>query len=117
MEDIITIFAMVKPIHYLLAYAGMLIHILTKAAEMQRKDANFSFKDYLIKNSITIATTLISIPILLIAASDNFLKELLPINNLTAILAGWQTQSLLKSIMGIYQRKQNIPSSDSDSKD
>lgn len=39
------------------------------------------------------------IPVLLILSYDTSLKDILPINNLTAVLAGWQTQSIFKSLM------------------
>jgi len=93
-------------IHFLLAYAGMLIHSLTKLAEHQ-KLKSFTYSDFLKNNLITNITSAISIPVILIVATDTSLKELLPINYVTALLAGWQTQSIFKSLGNIPKLKLN----------
>ena len=39
-------------------------------------------------------------------ATDESLKDVLPLNNVTATLAGWQTNSVFKALMGMYKPKQ-----------
>ncbi len=88
-----------------LAYAGVLLHILTRLAELKKAKKNTSIKAYCKDNIYTIIATAIMTPLLLIMATDSSIKELLPINNVTAVLAGWQTQSVFRSIMALAKKK------------
>lgn len=99
----------VAPEYYALAYAGMVLHILTKLAELT-KEKKFSFRQYIKKNIFNILATFIMIPILLIISTDTSLKDILPINYVTAVLAGWQTQSLFRTLMLMAgNRAKNAP--------
>lgn len=98
-------------IHFLLAYAGMMIHILMKLAEVF-PDPKFSYKDFIRKNLITTIISIIGIPVLLIVATDTSLNKLLPVNYVTAVLCGWQTQSLFKTIFELAGRKRGLNGSD-----
>ncbi len=91
--------------HFLLAYAGMLIHLLFKLAKIS-KSPTFGFKTFLKTNIFSMIATFISIPVILIMASDEAIKDTLPINNVTAVLAGWQTISTFKNLMGMFGKKQ-----------
>lgn len=88
----------VKPEYYALAYTGMILHILMKLAELS-KEKKFSFFSYLKKNIFNIIASFIMIPVILIIATDTGVKDLLPINYVTAVLTGWQTQSLFRTLM------------------
>lgn len=88
-------------IHWLLAYAGMAIHILLKVADLNQTP-DFSIRSHIRKNIYTIMASVIMIPVLLIVLSDDSLKDILPINKVTAVLAGYQTQSLFRSIMNMF---------------
>jgi hypothetical protein len=94
-------------IHFILAYAGMLIHILMKLAEVFPRP-DFSYKNFIRKNLITTIISIIGIPVLLIVATDTSLHELLPVNYITAVLCGWQTQSLFKTIFELAGRKRGL---------
>lgn len=94
-------------IHFLLAYAGMMIHILMKLAQIF-PDPKFSFADFMRKNLITTIISIIGIPVLLIVATDTSLHDLLPINYVTAVLCGWQTQSMFRSVFELAGRKKGV---------
>lgn len=46
---------------------------------------------------VTIASA-VAIPVILIICTDTSIKEMLPINYLTAFLAGWQTQAFIRTL-------------------
>lgn len=101
------IFAGVDPIHFLLAYAGMIVHILSKM-DLLSGAKEFSLKAHVKKNIYSILASLIMIPILLIMATDASIKELLPINKVTAVIAGAQTQSIFNSLLNVYAKKRGL---------
>jgi len=86
--------------HLLLAYGGLILHTLLKLAETPLKLSE-SFDKRMVL--VTIASA-IGIPILLLICSDTSMKDILPINYVTAFLAGYQTQSFLRSVGSIGQR-------------
>lgn len=90
-----------NPIHFLLAYAGMMIHVLMKLAEVFNRP-DFKFKTFFLTNVISVLISIIGIPMLLIIATDPSIKSVLPINYVTSMLAGWQTQSLFKTLFSLY---------------
>jgi len=84
-------------LHLLLAYGGLLVHSILKIAENPCNGLDcFNKKEVL----VTIASA-ISIPIILIICTDTSMKDILPINNVTAFFAGYQTQSILRTIGSI----------------
>lgn len=93
-----------KAIHFILAYAGAVLHILMKMAEVFNRP-DFSFRHFFRKNIFPFIISLIGIPVLLIMATDESIKAILPINLVTAVFAGWQTQSLFKSLSNLYGNK------------
>ena len=89
---------MIDFIHIGLAYAGMIVHVLIKYEKVRfRKD--FMLNKFISTMSVTTVINIIMIPILLILMQDVAIQSILPINNITAVLAGYQTQSIFKSIM------------------
>jgi len=102
--NLLLITTAVEPIHWMLAFAGALIHSLLKVAELQR-EGKYQPLDYLKSNYITLIATVIMIPTILIVITDTSLAELLPINYVTALLTGYQTQSLFKSLISIGGKK------------
>lgn len=91
-------------LHWVIAYTTAIIYVLLKISELKTQNPNYQFGDYLKKHwASTIATALMLPVILLIAAED--LPDILPINNITAALAGWQTNSLFKTVMGAAANK------------
>lgn len=93
-----------EPIHFLLAYAGAFLHILMKLAEVFTME-DFSFKVFVRKNIIPFLISMLGIPVLLIMATDESIKAILPINLVTSVFAGWQTQSLFKTLSVLYGNK------------
>lgn len=89
-------------LHWLLAFAGAAIHILLKIQETQNSK---NLKEYAKKNWASLLATLIMIPVLLITLSDTALAEILPINHVTALLAGYQTNSLFKTLISVGKSK------------
>lgn len=80
--------------HLVLAYGGLFLHVLLKLAEMPGNLLGSVNKRMVL---ITIASA-IAIPIILLICTDTSMKDILPINYVTAFLAGYQTQSFLRSI-------------------
>jgi hypothetical protein len=95
-------------LHLLLAYSGMVIHVLMKLGELD-KGSGFDFKGFIKKNKWQMIATFLMIPVLLLMATDTTMSEVLPLNNVTAVLAGWQTNSTFKALMGIYTSKLKAP--------
>ena len=106
----------IEPLHYLLAYAGMIIHILMKLAKVFNLP-DFSARLFFKRNFIPFLISMIGIPVLLIVATDATVKEFLPINNVTAVLAGWQTQSLFKSVFALASKKRGLSAEDETASD
>lgn len=90
--------------HWILAFDGALIHVLLKVQEVTQ-DKKYVFGTYFKKNWASLVATAIMIPVLLIVLSDTSLSEILPINHVTALLAGYQTNSLFKSVIGIGKKR------------
>jgi hypothetical protein len=91
------------PLHWALAYTGLLVHILMKIGNMRG-----SIKDSFTRKFIT--TTIASfllIPAILLICTDTGIKELLPINYLTAFLSGYQTQSLMSNLLSLRKTPNN----------
>jgi hypothetical protein len=87
-------------IHWFLAYAGLFIQILLKLSDVKGNLlANIKRKDVL-----TVLASIIAIPVVLIVCTDSAMKELLPINYLTALLAGQQTQYLLSVLVNMGRK-------------
>jgi len=90
--------------HVIMAYAGMVIHILFKLAKISKRPG-FKLYIFIQDNGFSIAATFLSIPVILIMATDPAIKDTLPINNVTAVLAGWQTNSTFKNLMSLFGKK------------
>lgn len=89
------------PTFLLLAYAGLLINILMELAKLNKADGNVRLKDYLSEQKYNLIASVIMIPVLLIVAGDTSLKEILPLNYVTAVLCGWQTDATFKALMAL----------------
>ena len=95
-------------IHIILAYAGLLIYVLVKLQDESLKKG-FTFGGFINNrtNLLSLLISVVSIPVILLMATDPSIKELLPINNVTSVLAGWQTNSVFRSLMSVYESKLN----------
>lgn len=51
------------------------------------------------------SASVLTIPVLLIMATDPAVGEMLPLNYVTATLIGWQTNSTFKDLMAVYKKK------------
>lgn len=84
-------------IHWLLAFGGLAVHMLLKLSEIKGS----LFNGIKRKEVFTFIASVIAVPIILIVCTDSMMKEVLPINYVTAFLAGYQTQSFMRSISKI----------------
>jgi hypothetical protein len=57
------------------------------------------------KNFFTFLSSVILVPIILIICTDYPMKDVLPINYVTAFLTGYQTQSMVRSISNLSRKK------------
>lgn len=90
-------------IHWFLAYAGLVVHVLMKLSEIK---GSF-FQGIERKGVFTVLASIILIPIILIICTDSSMKEVLPINYVTAFLAGYQTQSFAQFISKVSKTKED----------
>jgi len=95
---------LLDPLHFILAYAGMVIHLLFKL-DKARQLRNYEFQIFVDKQAIPTVINVIAIPVLLVVIADTSLQEFLPINHVTALLCGYQTQSMFKYISDKYKIK------------
>lgn len=93
-------------LHWLLVYAGALIYVLLKIQELNR-EKEYKFCDYLKKHWASTIATILMIPVCMLILSDNF-EDVLPINNLTAVLVGYQTNQVFRSMMSLGKKKYKI---------
>lgn len=85
-----------------MAYAGALLHLLMKLAEVRTKPG-FNFGGWVKENLLHTIINVIAIPVVMILISEPAVQQYLPLTYPTALLAGWQTQSMLKSLIAIGQ--------------
>lgn len=90
-------------LHWVLAFAGAFIYVLLKIQEMNTQ-ANYKFGGYLKKHWASTIATIIMIPVSLLILSENF-PDILPINNITATLVGYQTNSMFRTLMSAGGKK------------
>lgn len=93
-------------LHWLLAYSGALIYVLLKIQELNRIKG-YKFGNYLKENWPSTIATVLMIPVCMFILKDNF-EDVLPINNLTAVLVGYQTNQVFRSMMSLGKKKYNI---------
>jgi hypothetical protein len=93
-------------LHWVLAYLGLSVHLFLKLAETPGP----LFYGITKRDILTLIASAAAIPAILIMCTDTSLHELLPINYVTAFLAGFQTQSILRSI-GTITGKYSKPTS------
>lgn len=94
------------PLHWVLAYAGALIYVLLKIHELNRHQ-EYKLGDYLKKHWASTIATAVMIPVSMLILSENF-ADVLPINNLTAALTGYQTNQVFRSLMSLGKKKYNL---------
>lgn len=90
-------------IHWVLAFAGATLHVLKKVDEESHKEG-YKFGNYLKKNKFRVIITAITIPVLMLIMDGNF-EDILPINNVTSVLAGYQADSLFTVVIGRAGKK------------
>lgn len=90
-------------LHWLLAYGGLIVHILGKLSELE---GGF-FAGMTRKTILTTISSIILIPIILIVCTDTVIKDVLPINYVTSFLAGYQTQSFLQLLSKFNKAKRH----------
>lgn len=91
------------PLHWALAYTGLIVHILLKIGNQKGTLSGLFTRKFVVTN----LASFILIPTLLLICTDTGMKELLPINYLTAFLAGYQTQSLMSNVLSLRKQIAN----------
>lgn len=87
--------AELTPLHWFLAYIGLIVHILMKFGNIKG-----DLRKALTRKTIaTIFSSALLIPVILLICTDTGMNEILPINYLTAFLAGYQTQSIINNLV------------------
>lgn len=86
-------FANIETLHWIIAYCGLLIYTLMKLAELPGS----LLEGFTKKDILTTIASIVAIPVILVICTDTSIKEMLPINYLTSFLAGWQTQSFIRT--------------------
>ena len=94
----------IDPMFLILGYAGMTIYVLTRL-EKARRQEGFVFKNWIKDNFLTIIISFILVPIMLLVCTDTSLKDILPINKVTAFLAGYQTKDILNTLLNVTRMK------------
>ena len=111
MNDTQTIHALqeagLDSIHFVLAYAGMILCLLARMGE-EYPLPDFAVRRFFKQKLISILFSIIAIPVILVVATDSSIHEFLPINLVTAVLAGWQTQSIFKSVFTMYGNRKGL---------
>lgn len=87
--------------HWLLAYGGLLVHLLLKLAEVKGSLISGLSR----KEVFTFLSSVLLVPMILIICTDSPMKDVLPINYVTAFLTGYQTQSMMRSISKLSTRQ------------
>lgn len=90
-------------LHWALAYTGLLVHIFMKIANMRGTLRNSITRKFV----MTTVASFLLIPAILLICTDTSMKDLLPINYMTAFLAGYQTQSLVLNITAFSTKSLN----------
>lgn len=96
--------------HLVCAYLGMLIFTLMKIEEDRKRGLLGSWKLWrlwVFNNVISLIISVITIPLLLYIATDPLVKSYFPISIPTAVLAGYQTQGLFRSVMTMVGPKKD----------
>lgn len=86
---------------YIIAASGLVIHILSKLIEYPGS----LFSGWTKKDTIVTIISVIAIPVIMSILKEPYLVDLLPLNKVTAFLVGYQTQSFLRSFVGIAGKK------------
>lgn len=92
-------------IQWFIAFSAMLVTFLRNLNVAKDSTNKFSIKAYFKAKWINMLSTAILLPIILLVCADPILSDILPINNVTAFLAGYQTDSLCDSIVEISKNK------------
>lgn len=103
MIDHIQNIASLTPLHWSLAYTGLIVHILIKLAGTTGSIRTALNKQFV----LTTLASFLMIPALLLICTDTAMKELLPINYVTAFLSGYQTQEMLMVISSFTRKPKN----------
>lgn len=90
--------------HWLLAFAGLLLHLLMKL-EKARKKEGFTFGRFIQENIVSTIASVIIIPVCMIACDDPAVASQIPITYLTSIFLGYQSRSFFKGIMDVAKKR------------
>jgi hypothetical protein len=90
-------------LHWALAYTGLMVHILIKLAHVEGPLRSATNKKFI----FTTLASFLMIPALLVICTDTAMKELLPINYVTAFLSGYQAQEMMMVIASFAKTRKH----------
>ena len=96
----------ISMLQWLLAYAGAFIYVMIKIQEISNIKG-YQVGTYVKRHWASTVATLVMIPVCMLILNEN-LTDRLPINNLTSVLVGYQTNQVFRSMMSIGGKKFNI---------
>lgn len=91
-------------LHLLLAFLGMIIHILIEYSSVKRKNKVWSFGYWLHDNIFNTILSVIIIITIIVANTDGSVQELIPVTNITAVFLGYGSQSFFKNLLKFYKK-------------
>ena len=92
----------INPTYLSLAYSGMLIRTAISAHKAYNKyRSEFHILRFLKYNALALVADLVAIPVLLAMFSEPSISTIYPLNNITATMSGYLSQSVLE---GIFKR-------------
>lgn len=95
--------------HWLLAILGLVLYYLKIIAQGEE----LSIKEIFNRTTIvTLISSVIFIPILFYVCSEPGMSDIIPINNLTAVIAGYQTQDMMTLLFNVGISKFKISDED-----
>lgn len=93
------------PIHLFLAYSGMLVHtIIQTQKSINQYKKEWDWRVYVKMNIMHWLADIIAIPVILIIFTDPAMKELWPMNYITATFTGYTAQSMLHSLFKLKKK-------------
>jgi accessory gene regulator protein AgrB len=106
MKEIQDLIASINLAYLVLAYTGMLVHTLFKFGPIDEHPI-LHLSEHFKKRFYVIIATILSIPVLMIILSNEYLQTLFPLNYATSIILGAQAQSIFKKVMPVFTAKLN----------
>lgn len=94
----------ITTVEWFIAFSAMLVTFL-KNLNVAKEDNKFSIKAYFKAKWVSMLATAILLPTVLLVCTDPTMSDILPINKVTAFLAGLQVDSVTDFVVEIGKSK------------